>query len=192
MTDDLRAAALVAQAARLQQAAITIRRQAGHLTYHPMTGQRPHAGPELLEALASVEQIVKEIQRAAGERAGDEVAAASSGQAGVEHMRFGHAAVDQGVAAVATVVDVLRSALASPDGAVLDAPYGRGAPAGHHPGALCTMIAERVERLARALEIAAIVKANLGREGGSIAARPGGWGSYCNPRKPVPGYRKIW
>jgi hypothetical protein len=174
VTDDLRAAALVAQAGRLQHAAVTIRRQAGHLTYHPMVGRRAHAAPELLGALASVEQIVKEIQRAAGERAGDEVAAASSGQAGVEQVRLGHAAVDQAVTAVATALGVLRGALASPDSAVLDAPYGRGAPAGHHPGALCTMIAERVERLARALEVAAIVKANFGREGGSIAAQSGG------------------
>ncbi len=167
---------MVAQAQRLQQAAVVIRRQAGRLTYHPMTGQRPNATPELLETLASVEHVVKEIQQAASARATDEVTAASSGQAGVEHMRLGHAAVDQGVAAVATAVDVLRGALTSPDGAVLDAPYGRGAPAGYHPGALCTIIAERVERLARALEGAAIVKANFGRKEAPIAAQSGGQG----------------
>ncbi len=151
-----------------------IRRQAGQLTYHPMTGRQPHATPELIGALASVEQVVKEINRAAGERSGDEVAAVSSGQAGVEQIRLGHAAVDEGAAAVVTAVDILRSTLALPDGAALDAPYGRGAPARHHPGALCTMIAERVERLAWALEVAAIVKANFGREGRSTGARPGG------------------
>lgn len=151
-----------------------IRHQAGQLTYHPMTGRRPHVTPELIGALASVEQVVKGINRAADERARDEVAAVSLGQAGVEQMRLGHAAVDEGVAAVVAAVDILRSELASPDGAVLDAPYGRGAPVRYHPGALCTMIAERVERLARALEVAAIVKANFGRGRGSITTPPGG------------------
>ncbi len=163
-TSDLRAALMVGQAGRLRRAAVTIRRLAGHLTYHPVTNQRPQVSPELLEALATVEQVVKEIQRATDERAMEEVAMS-------EQIRLGHAAMDQGVQAITSVLEVLRATLAAPDGAVLDAPYGRGAPARHHPGALCTMLAERVEHLAIGLEVTAILKANLSRAAGSTFRR---------------------
>jgi hypothetical protein len=163
----------VAQAQRLRHAAATVRRQASGLTYHPMTGQQPRASHELLEALAAVDQVVKEIQQATNERAREEVALSVSGAAVVEQIRFCHAAADMDVQAVTAALEVLRTTLAAPNGAVLDAPYGRGAPARHHPGALCTMIAERVEHLATTLEITAIHKANLTRAAGSATGRSG-------------------
>ena len=138
-----------------------------------MTGRRSQVTPQLLAALAAVEQVLKEIQRAADERAREEVAVAASGDAIAGQIRLGHATVDEGVQTVTAALDVLRGTLAAPDGAVLDAPYGRGAPSGIHPGALCTMIAERVESLAAALEVSAIVKANLGRAG-HLPAVPSG------------------
>ncbi len=169
----MRAVAAVAQAQRLLQAAAAIRRFAGGLTYHPMTGRRPQTSPQLLAALAAVDGVVQEIQRAADDRAREEVAVAASGGVVAGQIRLGHAAVDEGVQTVTAALDVLRGALAAADGAVLDAPYGHGAPSRVHPGALCTLIAERVESLASALEASAIVKANLGRAGRSPAVRSG-------------------
>jgi len=87
------------------------------------------------------------------------------GGAGSESIRARHAAIEQTAQAAAVAVDVLRGLFLSPassTGAVLDAPYGHGAPLRHHPGALCAIIAEHVEGLAGALEAAAIIKANAG------------------------------
>jgi hypothetical protein len=71
--------------------------------------------------------------------------------------------VDQGAQLTAAAITVLRDVLAvtDTDGATIDAPYGRGAPRRQHPGALCTIVAERAETLARALESLAIISANL-------------------------------
>lgn len=163
---------MAVQAQRLLRAAASIRRVSGRLTYHPVSGRRPQHSPELLSALAGVERVIKEIQQTADERSREEVALSAAGAAPVEQIRLSHAAIDQGVQVITTTLEVLRATLADAGSATLDAPYGRGAPARHHPGALCTMIAERVERLATALEVAAILKANLNRTAGSAAARP--------------------
>jgi hypothetical protein len=129
------AAAAAALAERLRRAAVVLRRQAGGLHYHPMTGRHPASSPELEAALAGIEQAVVEVRRA-------------------------HAAVDHAAQVVAAALTALRAILKAPDAATLDAPYGRSAPVRHHPGALCTIVAERVEELARALDYAAILAAN--------------------------------
>jgi hypothetical protein len=160
---DQRAAAAAVQAARLRQAAARVRRHAGGLTYHPMTGTRPRVPDDLMDALAGVAQIVQDIQRGTDDRAMDEVAAAEAGDPRAGRLRMGHAAVDHGVQAVLAATEVLRGVLAANGGASVDAPYGSGSPTRHHPGALCTLVAERIEALAQALETVTIVKANLGR-----------------------------
>jgi hypothetical protein len=161
MSTDQLAAASAAQAARLRRAATTIRREAGGLTYHPATGRRPEVSPALLAALDEVERAVREVQRGAPERAAGGPTGEGAAQAG--GLRAADAAVDAAAGVVVAAADVLRGVLPGERDASVDAPYGAGAPRRPHPGALATLLAERVEELARALEVAAIVRANLAR-----------------------------
>lgn len=165
---DVGAAAAAAQAARLRRAAVRIRLHAGHLTYHPTTDRWPRPGPELLAAVAEVEQVVNDVQQGTQERAREAVAASAAAGAQGDALHRSYAAVDQGTQVVLAALDVLRGVLGiggQLDSATIDAPYGSSAPSRHHPGALCTIVAERVEGLARALEVAAISQANLDRAG---------------------------
>lgn len=161
MSTDQLAVASAAQAARLRRAAATIRREAGGLSYHPATGRRPQASPVLLAALDEVERAVREVQRGAQERAADGTALEDAARA--DGLRAADAAVDASVGVVVAAADVLRGVLPGERDASVDAPYGASAPRRPHPGALATLLAERVEELARALEVAAIIRANLGR-----------------------------
>ncbi len=156
-----RAVAASAQAERLRHAAVALRRLAGALKYHPMTGQTPRPTPELTGALDAMGQVLNELQRGAAERADEEVLFTSRGEAAARQVRQAHLGVDQGAQVTAAAIEVLRRVLTDRDGSTLDAPYGHGAPSRHHPGALCTIVAERAEGLGRALESLAITKANL-------------------------------
>ncbi len=156
-----RAVAAAAQAVHLREAGRTLRRLSGAVKYHPITGERPSATPELGHALAAIEQVLDEIQRGAGERADDESALAPYGDAIARQIRAGHDTVAQMAQGAASAITVLRGLLSSPEEASLDAPYGHGAPTRHHPGALCTIVAARAEGLAAALESVAIAKLNL-------------------------------
>jgi len=156
-----RAAADAARATRLRRAAAMLRGQAGTLKYHPATGQKPRAGVELTTALDVMAQVLNDLQRGAAQRADDEATIAARSEAAVYAARRAHTDIDQGAQLVAAASDVLRSVLADSDGATLDAPYGHGAPRRQHPGALCTIVAERAERLALALESLAVITANL-------------------------------
>ncbi len=156
-----RAVVEAARAARLRRAAVMLRGQAGTLKYHPATGQRPRAGAELTAALDTMAQVLNDLQRGAAQRADDEAAIAARSEAAVRPVRQAHMDVDQGAQLTAAAIAVLRDTLADTDGATIDAPYGRGAPRRQHPGALCTIVAERAETLARALESLAIISANL-------------------------------
>ncbi|MBI3998888.1 MAG: hypothetical protein HY355_07625 [Armatimonadetes bacterium] len=158
-----RAAVAVAQAARLRGAAVALRRFAGSVRYHPITGQRPQPTVEFTEAVTVLEQVLNEIQRGAADRAQDEAALASLGDGVARQVRRDHQAIEQSAQVAAAALQVLRGVLSATDEATLDAPYGHGAPSRHHPGALCTIVAERVEALAVALESAAVLKANLTR-----------------------------
>jgi hypothetical protein len=137
---DERAVWLVARAARLRRVATAIRHAAGRLTYHPLTGRHPDPSPGLLDALTDLEQVVSDIQQGAG----------------------GHG-FDESAQVVLAALNVLRGVLAASNDASLDAPYGHGAPRRHHPGALCTIVAERAEDLAHSLEAEAIATANRAR-----------------------------
>jgi hypothetical protein len=163
VSDDAAAVAAVAQAERLRRAAVLIRRRAGGLTYHPMTGARPSPAPALLAALADVDEVVKDVQRGTDGRAREEAAVSAAGDPRAERLRAGHGAVDQAAQAVLAALEVLRGSLSARDRASVDAPYGHSAPVQYHPGALCTMVAERVEGLVQALETVAVERANLVR-----------------------------
>lgn len=137
---DEQAVWLAARAARLRGIATAIRHAAGRLTYHPLTGRHPDPSPDLLDALTDVEQAANDIRQGAG----------------------GHRLVE-GAQVVLAALNVLRGVLAASNGASLDAPYGHGAPRRHHPGALCTIVAERAEDLAGSLEAEAVATANRAR-----------------------------
>jgi hypothetical protein len=160
---DQRAAAQIVLATRLRRAAATIRREAGALTYHPQTARRPQPSPALLAALDEVERSVREVERRAQERSHDEAALTAGGVAHLDHVRRANAGVDAAAQVVVTAAEVLRALLPGDEDASVDAPYGAGAPMRHHPGAMATIVAERVEGLAHALELATIVRANLDR-----------------------------
>ncbi len=156
-----RAAAAAAQAARLRYAAVGLRRLAGKVRYHPTTGQKPQLTPPLTAALNAMTDVLNDLQRGAADRADEEAMFATQGDAAARQVRQGHVAIDQGTQATAAAIGVLRGIFVDSGGATIDAPYGASAPRRHHPGALCTIVAERAEGLASALESLAIIKANL-------------------------------
>jgi hypothetical protein len=174
MPADQRAAAAVALATRLRRAAATIRREAGALSYHPQTGRRPEVPQALAAALDEVERTVRDVQRGAQERAADEAALLAAGAARPDHVRRANAGIDTAAQVVVVAAEVLRTVLPGESDATVDAPYGAGAPRRHHPGAMATILAERVEELARTVEMAAVVRANLDRAAAAAAsASPG-------------------
>jgi hypothetical protein len=154
-----RAAAEAARAATLRRAAVTLRGQAGTLKFHPATGEKPRTSIRLTAALDAMTQVLNELQRRAAQRADDAAAATATASAG--SVRQAHADADLGAQSTAAAIEVLRRVLADSDVATIDAPYGHGAPRRQHPGALCTIVAERAEGLARSLESLAILTANL-------------------------------
>ena len=160
-----RAATSVEHARRLRHTAASLRERAARIKHNPATGQAPSEVSDMPALLESADRLLRAVEKGAGERARDEAAAGDTGGGtgggtGAETVRAGHEAIEQTAQAVAAAVVVLRELLGSPSAAVLDAPYGHGAPLRHHPGALCAIIAERAESLAGALEAAAIIKAN--------------------------------
>lgn len=148
-------------ARRLRGAAVTLRRLAGTMKYHPVTGARPTPSTALTAGLDALSHVLNEIDRGAAERAEEETFLDARGGPIAREIRAGHASLMQQVQVTAAALEVLRGILATPDGAALDAPYGSSAPRRHHPGALCTIVAERAEGLATALETVAVLKANV-------------------------------
>lgn len=130
------------EAARLEHAARLIRREAGGLRYHPVTGLARRPDAEFEAALAILRDSLKKVDgwtRALGPEA--------------EHVRpLAHQ--------LQVALDVLAQALARPERGTLDAPYGMGTPRRPHPGAQATWAAERAEGLARALARLAVAGEN--------------------------------
>jgi len=156
-----RAAIEAGLARRLREAAVTLRRLAGTMKYHPITGARPASSAALTAGLDELSVVLNEIDRGAAERAEAEAFLNARGGPMAREIRAGHESLMHQVQVTAAALEVLRGLLATPDGAALDAPYGSSAPRRHHPGALCTMVAERAESLATALETVAVLKANV-------------------------------
>jgi hypothetical protein len=155
------AAAAAQQAHRLRQTAVALRRLAGAMKYHPVTRQRPEPPAALTGALEVLEQVLNEMHRGAAERAEDQAVLDARGVALAARIRAGHEVLEQQAQVMGVTLEVLRALLTAGDDAALDAPYGRSAPRRHHPGALCTIVAERAEDLARAIETLAVLKANV-------------------------------
>lgn len=143
----------------LREAAGTLRHQAVALKFHPLTGQRPEPAPALLAALQHLERVAHEVLQA--ELFVTDADLAALGDGARRTLQAAREAGTRGAQGTAAAIQVLRQVLQGPDGATLDAPYGHGAPRRHHPGALCTIAAQRAEDLAAALETGAVLAANL-------------------------------
>jgi hypothetical protein len=127
----------------------------------------------MLTAVAEVEQVVTEVQREAEQRARALSAASEAPDLRTDRLQRHHAETDRMIQLVLTALAALRGALRDDGGlsrATIDAPYGRSAASTAHPGALSTIVAERVEGLARSLELGAIATANLARTRGRAGA----------------------
>lgn len=159
---DALAALAAAQAVRLRAAAAAVRQHASSLVYHPVTRKRPRTPPEALTALDDVEAAVAEVQRGTGARDAAVAALRDSDPRGAALAQQA-AEVDRTAQVVVASIGVLRPLLTGGEDATLDAPYGHGAPRRHHPGALATMVAERAEMLAQALDLTAVLAANIAR-----------------------------
>ncbi|HEV8340702.1 MAG TPA: hypothetical protein VGR25_13770 [bacterium] len=144
------------EATRLAQAAGLLRREAGGLRYHPSTGLARHPGPDLDAAVAALRESVAKLPDWIDSLGGD----ADPLRRQADQLRV--------------ALDVLAQALARPERAPLDAPYGLGTPRRPHPGAQATWAAERAESLARALARLAVVAENApgGLRDGRPTARP--------------------
>lgn len=130
------------EAARLEQAARLIRREAGGLRYHPATGLARRPGVEFDAAVAALRDCLARLH--------DWIAMLGADAQPLRRQ------ADQ----LRVALDVLSQALARPERAPLDAPYGLGTPRRPHPGAQATWAAERAESLARALARLAVLGEN--------------------------------
>ncbi len=149
-----------AEAGRLLQAAEVIRRYAGLLRYHPVTGLAAPPGQEVANAIESLRASLERVRTWMPALA----AASASSESGDGPVA---AEIRAGLQRVQNVSNLLRAAievfvriLAAPERAPLDAPYGMGSPRRAHPGAQATWVAERAEALARELAYAAIIREN--------------------------------
>ena len=161
---DQHAAAAFELARQLREASRVIRHWGGELRYHPLTGARPKVPVAFLGALDAVESVTRAIQQGAGERSAAEASIAAVGSSEAAAVRAGHVSIDERTQTVVAAIDVLRATLRDSGEATVDAPYGSGAPKRHHPGALSTIVAARIEDLVLALESVTVLKANIGRE----------------------------
>ena len=76
-------------------------------------------------------------------------------------VREGHQRVDALAGLLRAALDVMEQAIAQPERAALDAPYGLTAPRRPHPGTQATWVGERADGLARALAYVTLLKENI-------------------------------
>ena len=149
-------------AQRLRDTSVIFRRYAGELKYHPQTGIQGHIGQDLLDAAATMRDVLDEVEALARQWS-EEIAwlRSQNSRMPMEDVHQGHTAVRAAIRLVRTALDVFSRAALHPEHASLDAPYGHGAPRQVHPGAQCTWVAERAEKLAVELASVTLRKENL-------------------------------
>lgn len=151
-----------AEVSRLFAAAAIVRRYSGELKYLPTKGLQTPIDAEFLTAVQELRDSVSRVDGWKG-RFSDDEAALEGRAAGamIEEVRAGHNRVQTLTALLRASIEVLANAIAQPERARLDAPYGLGAPRRVHPGAQATWVGERADGLARELAYVTILKANL-------------------------------
>jgi hypothetical protein len=149
-------------AAALQSGAAVFRRYAGRLKYHPHLGVEGTVGSDLLEAAAAMRREVTAISARAA-RWDEEITwlRTVDPAAPLDDIQREHAAAREAAGLLRAALEIFDRAVAHPELASLDAPYGAGAPRRVHPGAQCTWVAERADGLARQLNEVTLRKANL-------------------------------
>ncbi len=167
---DGRLAEAGAAATTLRRAAASLRAAGSGLKAGAGALPVPLPTPGTEGALSQIERVIGQIQREADERAAEEAAVLDSPEG--PPLRKGHAALDRALQAVMAGIESLRRAPKAGEAGSLDAPYGRSAPLGAHPGALCVDVADRTEALALTVEEVAILKANFARIGRPATAAP--------------------
>ncbi len=146
----------------LQSAATVFRRCAGTLRYRPQMGLEVPVGGDLLAAAVATHETLAAVASLAA-RWDEEITWLRTVDAAipVDDIQRGHAAAREAATFVRAALDIFDRAVAQPEVASLDAPYGSGAPRRVHPGAQCTWVAERADGLARALSTVTLRKENL-------------------------------
>ncbi len=146
----------------LQSAATVFRRYAGTLRYHPQTGLQVPAGGDLLAAATTIRGTLTAVASLAAHW-DEEITWLRTVDATipVDDIQRGHAAAREAAGLVRAALDIFDRAMAQPEVASLDAPYGSGAPRRVHPGAQCTWVAERADGLTRELNNVTLRKENL-------------------------------
>ena len=149
------------EAARLQAAATLVRRYAGTLRYHPVTGLATPPSPEVHGTLGRLRESLTRVPAWLDAFAQETAALERTSGALPQEVREGPQRLRVLAELLRVALDVLERVLAQPERAPLDAPYGLGAPRRPHPGAQATWIAERAEVLARELATQVVLRENL-------------------------------
>lgn len=146
----------------LQSAATVFRRYAGTLKYHPQSGVESVIGPDLRSAVEAVREHLAAIT-ALGAHWDEEIIWLRTVDPALplDDIQRGHAAAREAAGLLRAALEIFDRAIAQPEVARLDAPYGTSAPRRVHPGAQCTWVAERGDALARALIGVTLNKENL-------------------------------
>mgnify|MGYP001607231878 CR=1 FL=1 len=145
----------------LQAAARVIRRYAGSLRYHPVTGLSNPPGREFTEAARNLRESLGRVQEWMETFREEE--ALLDGRVGPRlagEVREGHQRVHALAGLLRAALDVMEQVIARPERAALDAPYGLTSPRRTHPGTQATWVGERADGLARALAHVTLLKEN--------------------------------
>lgn len=152
------------EAVCLQEAAAVVRRCAGTLRYHPVTGLVTPPRPEMQDTLGRLRQSLARVQGWLDAFTQETAALERTYGALPREVREGPQRLRVLADLLRAALDVLERVLAQPERVPLDAPYGLGAPRRLHPGAQATWVAERAETLARELVDNLVLRENLGQE----------------------------
>src|SRR5207244_8295429 len=135
-------------AQRLRDTSVIFRRYAGELKYHPQTGSQGHIGQDLLDAAATMRDVLDEVEALARQWS-EEIAwlRSQNSRMPMEDVHQGHTAVRAAIRLVRTALDVFSRAALHPEHASLAAPSRHGAPRPDHPRAQRTRGAARADKL---------------------------------------------
>jgi hypothetical protein len=150
------------EVSRLFAAAAVVRRYSGELKYHPTKGLQSPVDSEFLEAIQGLRDSVSRVDGWRSRFSEEEAALGGRAAAAmIEEVRAAHKRIQTLIGLLRAALEILSGALAQPERARLDAPYGLGAPRRVHPGAQATWVGERADGLARELGYVTVLKANL-------------------------------
>lgn len=152
-------------ASHLEETAAVIRRYAGTLRYHPVTGLATPPPAEVWDALGRLRESLAQVAGWLAAFAQETAALAPGSDVLSGEVQEGPQRIRARADLLRAALDGLERVLAHPERTPLDAPYGLGAPRQPHPGAQATWVAERAEALARELATQVVLRENLTAQG---------------------------